>query len=403
MVWLNKYESDLFYAGTCHIQELVENWFLVPEDFDEKKLCREVYEIVLHLNSPVKDITQYTILTTTDCNARCFYCYEKGRVRYPMTRSVALDTARFIQERCNGKKVHLQWFGGEPLFNKGVISLICSELDKNGVEYESGMITNAYLMDAGTASEAKNKWKLKSVQITLDGTEDTYNKAKAYIHKGTNPYRIVLDNIHSLLKEGIKVKIRLNIELYNADNMTELVDELSREFYGEKGLSVYTHPLYGETIEDSSIINSEKRKLLYQRIRQIDKIIRKHKLNKEPLLDRRFKLSQCMADNDSSITIMPDGHIGKCEHFTDSDFIGHINGGEFDRQMVKSFKELAPEIEACNTCPDYPDCRRLLKCEAVKYCYTELQEELFDKIRRGMLSEYDKYKEAPQCSAPKAD
>lgn len=27
--------------------------------------------------------TTYTIFTTTDCNARCFYCYEMGRSQFP--------------------------------------------------------------------------------------------------------------------------------------------------------------------------------------------------------------------------------------------------------------------------------------------------------------------------------
>ncbi|MEI3172875.1 MAG: radical SAM protein [Lachnospiraceae bacterium] len=133
-------------------------------------------------------ITSYTIFTTTDCNARCFYCYEMGRSRIPMSDETAHKAAAYIAAHCGGEKVHLHWFGGEPLFNKQVIDIICTDLAEKGIVYESMIISNGYLFDGATVEQAVSHWKLKNVQITLDGTEEIYNRSKAFIYKdGTKP------------------------------------------------------------------------------------------------------------------------------------------------------------------------------------------------------------------------
>ena len=53
---------------------LIEGWFLVPKDFDEKNWCRNIQSEVKKINTG--KIRSYVILTTTNCNARCFYCFE---------------------------------------------------------------------------------------------------------------------------------------------------------------------------------------------------------------------------------------------------------------------------------------------------------------------------------------
>lgn len=61
-----------------------------------------------------------------------------------------------------------------------------------------------YLFDGATVEQAVSHWKLKSVQITLDGTEEIYNRSKAFIYKdGKSPYQVVLANIQRLLDAGV--------------------------------------------------------------------------------------------------------------------------------------------------------------------------------------------------------
>lgn len=125
---LKETDSELF----CYLSR---HWFTVPVALDDKNLVDEVRSVVSCMNKP-EGIVGYTILTTTDCNARCFYCYEQGLERVNMSRQTALDTAEFIKKTA-GKKIKLHWFGGEPLFNSSVIDIITDELKKSGIEYHS--------------------------------------------------------------------------------------------------------------------------------------------------------------------------------------------------------------------------------------------------------------------------
>ena len=162
-------------------QELIDRWFLVPQEHDDQKLCRQVRQMAALLKPAAKAITGYTILTTTGCNARCFYCYEKGTKPVTMTAETVDKVVRYIVKHRGDEKVKISWFGGEPLVNAKVIDQICTELREQGVPFRSTMISNGYLFDADKVQRAKDLWQLRSVQITLDGTEQTYNRVKDYV------------------------------------------------------------------------------------------------------------------------------------------------------------------------------------------------------------------------------
>ena len=71
---------------------------------------------------------------------------------------------------------------------------------------------------------------LSNVQITLDGTEETYNKTKRFIYKDDpSPFKTVIYNIHNLLFNNISVTIRLNVDNNNADDIEKLLYYLFRE------------------------------------------------------------------------------------------------------------------------------------------------------------------------------
>ena len=125
MVLLSQEEQRVFEQCPTDLPELIDRWFLVPTGHDDCKLSRQILEVARMIAQPRPHITDYTIMTTSDCNARCFYCYELGQSRRTMTEETALQTADYIIGHCGGEAVSIVWFGGEPLFNKPVISLIC--------------------------------------------------------------------------------------------------------------------------------------------------------------------------------------------------------------------------------------------------------------------------------------
>lgn len=393
LLLLTPEEAETYKTDPTALPQLIEQWFLVPQSHDDRLLSRQIRDVARMLEKKTGAITSYTIMTTTDCNARCFYCYELGRPRTPMSEETAIRTADYIINHCKGEKVSIQWFGGEPLYNRSVISLICRRLKEAGIVYHSTMISNGYLFDDSIVTEAKEEWLLEKVQITLDGTEQTYNRCKAYIYKDVNAYRRVIGNIHKLQDAGIHVSIRLNIDMHNAVNLSELADELQREFFDPKGISVYLHALFEEAKGSKAIHDEEKRKFVFDQINDIEARLKDYGFTRPGRLNRKVKTNRCMADSDHSALIVPDGHIGKCEHYSDDHFVGHIGNEEWDSQMIENFRDTHDEIEACATCFDYPNCIWLKLCENSTNCYQEERDHNLNKLRQSIIKAYNKHKD----------
>ena len=392
VVLLTPEEARTMEEDVAAVPELVAKWFAVPSSFDDRNLAREVRAVGKMLEKQPKGISGYTILTTTDCNARCFYCCEKGRRKIPMTDRTARKAAEFILRNNPGEKVHLRWFGGEPLYNKGVISLICGLLRDAKVDFQSSMVSNGYLFDDETIDEAVGLWNLKKVQITLDGTEEVYNRSKAFIYAEGSPYRRVLENLHRLLKAGIRVNVRLNIDRHNADDLFKLADILIAKHGGNKLFTVYSHSLFETGPSESAVSHTDarRRNLFETRMRLQDKL-KRGMIAVDHKLPDKLKLHRCMADSDTNILILPDGHLGKCD-FSD-EWVGDLESTERDEKKLTEFKRLREEIDACTDCPFYPDCFRLALCDEAAHCYPEEREEKLQETRQSLLSFYQKKKD----------
>ena len=375
--------------------------FVVPESLDEKKLVKQYRALrkMVDTGDGEDVISSYTIMTTTDCNARCFYCYEKGRSRIPMSEKTAMKVASLIKRNHSKqpkKEVSLRWFGGEPLYNTKVIDLICGELEKVGVPFKSNMTSNGYLFDEDTVQRAVNLWKLQKVQITLDGTEDTYNRSKAFIYDdAASPYRRVVRNIGLLLDAGIKVSVRLNLGLHNTDDLFELVRSLSDMYGGRKGFGCYAHVLFEESAGSGNARQTdESRRLVYEKLEQLESLMANLGIRgKEVSLPKETKQNWCMADNGKSIMIAPTGDIGLCEHYSEDHFISHIDSADvIDKAMVAKFRQRREEIDLCGNCPIYPQCIRLNMCEESATCTPEKVENQVNQIKFAMVRTYEKFR-----------
>lgn len=387
MVLLSQKEYDNF----TDIDYLKQHWFVVPEDAQEKEYATFVRWMLSTRQPQPKEITNYTIFPTTDCNARCFYCFELGRSRIPMSQETAEKVVQYIKAHCGGKEIKISWFGGEPLFNMPAIETICEGLRRENIAFQSRMTTNGYLFDDEVVEKAVKSWNLDRVQITLDGTEKTYNKIKAYIYREGNPYQVVLDNIGRLLKARVAVKIRLNMDLYNADDLLILVGELAERFAGQKGLSVYAHHLFKGNEPMAELHTGEEWAKREEAMLRLEKKIAESDLLPRGGIRKQLRLNFCMADRGNAVTILPEGNIGLCEHFSETELIGNIDREGFDADMVASWRETVPEIPECATCFYYPDCIMLKKCSNGNICFEVLRQEQFRRTRHQMNMEYRRW------------
>jgi len=376
---------------------LIKNWYMVPVETDDNLLCDNTNNMMCMLYDMDKHppLVNYTIFTTTDCNARCFYCFENKRSRIHMSEKTAEDVAEFIIRSCKGLPVTIRWFGGEPLYNSKVIDIICKKLFEAGIQYRSTMVSNGYLFNDELIKRAKSFWALSSVKIAVDGTEKVYNKYKAYIYNEGSAFVRVMNNIESLINAGIKVTVRLNMDFHNADDLYNLADYLNKRFGINQLLNFDLHMLLENSTQVQIDRPDEERHLLIEKYNALNKHLATLVHLKEYDLSKVRRWKQCMADDNSATTILPDGKLGKCDYYTDDGFWGSIYSEEIDEKEILRFKKtIRPNGgEKCDTCPIRPICFGLeVCCDNMKRCDKYDQRNKIIAMDNCILRTYEKYK-----------
>lgn len=376
---------------------LVEQWFYVPVDFNEDTLIHPVRQTARLIAERKGKQTTFVILTTTECNARCYYCYEAGRPQSMMTRETAERTVDYIREH-GAPKISIEWFGGEPLYNAEMIDYISSQLGIAGIEYTSTMISNGYLLDPDMVERAVSLWHLERIQITLDGTEDVYNKTKHYVETdGESPFRRVIRNVSLLLDAGVRVDLRMNVGKNNHEDLMRLVDYLGGNIGRRKGFKPYAAPLFqylGDNEVNNYVVGLQ---LKCDAITGGPSSRRSAAFNPYRGRFRRVSFNQCMADFANCILVSPEGNLGRCEHYY-HDPVGTLEDGITDREKYDSWNEALPSLPECARCPLAADCLRLSHCDPIRWshgaCPNHGNMELIHKqVTDLMLEYYEKYKD----------
>lgn len=390
-----KKSIDNFNLEDKICKKLIEKWYYVPQENIDYKLGDQVNNLMklLFINSQNnKKITSYTIFPTTDCNARCFYCYENGIRKIHMSDKVAMDTADYIIEHSDGEEIKIRWFGGEPLYNIRAINIICNKLKSANVKFKSSMISNGYLFDDIIIKKAKDSWNLKHVQITLDGTGEKYNKIKAFIYSDVNAFERVIYNIEQLLKSDISVTIRMNMDNHNYENLFELVAFLCEKFRDYKNLKMYSQTLFDESTQKHMERSDVERNILFEKNHILNEYIVAHNFGLVRTLNGYLKFTQCMADDDSATTINPEGGLGKCEHFAFEYLYGSIYNEDVNVENFEKFKKYVPLEENCYDCPVRPACVQLVACPNGKSCNEMFKKGHLANVRSRMINTYNLWK-----------
>ncbi|MBQ7415594.1 MAG: radical SAM protein [Oscillospiraceae bacterium] len=378
------------YDHALELPYLRQHWFVVPENFDDKKQVDIVRWLQKTMNKEAETIDSYTIYTTSDCNARCFYCFELGRPRIPMSDEIALKTAQYIKSHRGTKPVNLRWFGGEPLYNDRAIDIICEYLRKENIPYTSRMISNGYLFDDAMVAKAKDLWKLYRVQISLDGPEEVYNRCKAFIYREGSAYKIVNDNIQRLLDNKIIVVVRLNMDFHNIEDLNTLSDELADRFGKCPGFFVYVRLIIDEKTAWDTRYTTEQWTQLYQAKADLEEKLTKLGVysSRSPRLSKYLGHIHCMVENSNCIVVAPDGNLGVCEHYSEEGLIGNLDSDTLDQTVINTWRQRCDDVPECKTCFYYPQCIRLKKCPYQCPCI-ELEREAFRrKTGLAMVNEY---------------
>lgn len=129
IIYKTIFENADFESYPSEVDALYKMGFLIDDDYDELRYLESLRNMTLNANRSTP--TYYIVCPTTGCNARCYYCFEKGVQQRKMSKETAEAVADYIIANHDEEHLVIQWFGGEPLLEPGIISLIVDKLHRN--------------------------------------------------------------------------------------------------------------------------------------------------------------------------------------------------------------------------------------------------------------------------------
>lgn len=360
---------------------LMKGHFLVPTQRDEVETYESLVDVIAELESKT-GIVYYTLLPTTACNARCFYCYEEGVKPESMSDETIEQVISFIERTKRDGKIIVNLFGGEPLLGTSAIDRVLEGLRKKQVEFETYITTNGYLFTKSMADHIINDWNCTFIQFSLDGNEEEYNRRKNYVNSSSSAYKTVLNNIQFAYEKKIKTNLRCNIDYQNCDGLEEFIADIVKAVPPTKKVTITFAPLYDLQVREQGCAD------LWDRCRDLHNMIRDIGYAEPIFLNlRKMKVFSCMAhDVRGSAVIMPSGQLYACEHIIPGTSTGDIVNGLCNEQIVNSLETREKATGPCRSCVFIPFCTTFRQCPVQKTdCEHVMKNHLDSALRERIL------------------
>lgn len=341
-----------------YISNLVEEGIIVSKGKNE-------YNEIIFLQKSEQfkcdnDRLSIVIAPTLACNYKCVYCFESGITQDTsiMDQETFEDIFTYIEQYLKRhrfiKTIHVQWFGGEPLlsYQKVIVPLSNRFLEfckSKNIIYESGIVTNGYLLTHDVSETLVRELNVSEFQITFDGTKDNYEK---YKKPPQNAYNRVLENMFYLSEYAaknnykIRLNIRINVHKENCNNAIELYQDITKDIRYNKNISLYLG--YVKNTKACAC-------LALHEFEQVNKEFSKN-ANK-PIRKFEPKKIWCQQFTVNNFCIGPRGEIYACEHDfgREERIIGHVSEGLFYNDYYKDYMNQSVATQ-CINCILFPLC-----------------------------------------------
>lgn len=367
---------------------LYEMGFLIDDECDEVQEMRMLRGEVIRNSS--EKIGNIIIAPTLECNAHCYYCFENGHKKGKMDKKIANALIEFLVRNWNGEKLGITWFGGEPIMASEIIDYITKKLIERGVKVGCKITTNGSLIDEGIIYKIVNEWYVEKIQITIDAIGNEYNRIKNYDKTIKNPFEKVMYNIHKLLLNNIKVKIRINFDPEKQGEVLETMNYLIEEFGNSQNLKIYFAPIDADentvrNIVDNfddfdehpyiSLIKFGRKYNLYRGFPDVDE--NNNVGDDTDILLKKLKIYpstiNCYASCPNVFSIAPNGDIYKCHRVLGRKEYasGNVIDGIKKNDAYKFFCNTDMTYEECKDCNVLPICQGGCKVNAKLYSKKE--------------------------------
>ena len=344
------------------IVELYNDKILFSED-DYEKFAK--YSVA----SPVKAMCLHI---AHDCNLRCEYCFAStgdfGEGRKLMSYETGKKAIDFLLEKSGDREnLELDFFGGEPLMNFGVVKQIVeyarSREKEYGKRFRFTITTNGMLLDDDKI-DFINK-EMSNVVLSIDGRKEVNDKVRKRVD-GKGCYDIIMPKFKSLVsKRGDKeYYVRGTFTKYNldfSDDVFSLYNEGFDQISVEPVVCPPTVP-YALTEKELSDVFKEYERLSARILENEEKGNKFNffhfmlDLDQGPCAIKRLRGCGC---GNEYVAITPDGDIYPCHQFVGIEEykMGNLDEGTFDMNMKAEFAAAHVYTK--------PECRQ---CWAKFYC-----------------------------------
>lgn len=362
-------------------QKLQQLGFIVPDGFNEKEVVKKTRCDKIETTKKVT----FRILTTTKCNASCFYCYEKWQESETMSLDIAEKAAQFvINNTGDAKLLRLTWFGGEPLCNHQVITYITTRLKEAlaNIKYDVDIITNGYFLNQDLIDVLVDECMVSKIQITLDGYGNIHESRKKL---PVGSFDRIINNIKILLSKNVKLSLRINFDENNYESVVELIEYLSNNVGARNNLNVYVANLFGSETDESII-----------RLKQnLDHMLLDYGFKKRLYRRPKYVQGRCFACDKNSFVISPSGMLFKCpqDMYSVSSAVGSIFSG-VDRYVASYTKWCdSSVVDECDSCILLPLCQGGCRaCEITNFKADKCNISVED-VNSFLIDQYNKMKE----------
>ena len=220
---------------------------------------------------------------------------------------------------------------------------------KSKINFASYIITNGSLINKTMVTRKYKKWKVRDVQITLDGKAETYANRKNYQPQIKDVFDKILTNIELLAQNMIRVHIRLNVDRENMEEILAVQSMLDERFCDFEDVTYYPAFLTGVGLD---LTENEKLEFLRRMIAQCHD-------PKNMNMARRFfsmpKYHPCMRNDMRSFSVDTNGNIYACEHFVGRKEYSFSTLSNYDESFNADRYKL--RIAAtCKSCVFLPKC-----------------------------------------------
>lgn len=307
------WRTDYWRLPATRIASLAASGALISSDIDELAIIEREYQKSQHTSSQL----QITIALTLECNLRCGYCYEE-RVGKTINRDVEERILRMVERQLPGKDyLVVTWYGGEPLICLDAIERMTRSFlalcARQGAHYKAMLVTNGLLLNEERVKRLKALGYWSNIQVTLDGPRECHDLRRPGVG-GRPTYDRIVGNLTTAC-EHLPIKLRMNVDKENIEQVTHLVDDLANSGLSGK-TSIYCSNIHdaGQGCRD---LEGRSNGLLLdnKRLAEIEPVIRKY------FLDHGFGAEKppassiscnCQAVSSESLLIGPEGEVYRC-------------------------------------------------------------------------------------------